>query len=112
MASRTLWFVVYSLNNYLLRFGECRILAAQNEHLYILEYLLEHGASALAQSKSRDTALHWAAFRGNLSAVKLLLQCGAPVEAVGDLGNRPLHLASASGVPKVPFAHRLAQKNP
>ena len=64
-----------------------------------------------------DTALHWAAFKGELAIAEALLGHGASVvslalqlvpsahaliaalvqDAEGDLGNRPLHLAASQG---------------
>lgn len=40
-----------------------------------------------------DTLLHLTAFIGNTEDMSLLIECGAEVDAVGDLGNTPLHLA-------------------
>jgi hypothetical protein len=36
------------------------------------------------------TALHYAAFKGNLAMVRLLLEAGAPVNVADDRGRTPL----------------------
>lgn len=43
------------------------------------------------------TALHWAAHRGDVAAVDLLIRAGANVNAVNDLGATPLWLACING---------------
>ncbi|KAK9796989.1 hypothetical protein WJX73_008667, partial [Symbiochloris irregularis] len=50
-----------------------------------------------AKNRRGDTALHWAAFRGDLTAVEALHKADPDLDAVGDLGNRPLHLAVSQG---------------
>ena len=42
-----------------------------------------------------DTALHWAAYSGSERAVVALLAAGAELDARGEYGNRPLHLAAS-----------------
>lgn len=44
-----------------------------------------------------DTLLHVAARKGELEDVKVLVACGAKVNAIGDIGNTPLHDAAARG---------------
>ncbi len=49
-----------------------------------------------AASAAGDSSLHWAAFRGDLRAAQALLEAGAELDAAGECGNRPLHLAAAA----------------
>jgi len=42
-----------------------------------------------------DTCLHSAAHRGDFRAVELLVKAGLDVNRQGDIGNTPLHYASA-----------------
>ena len=58
--------------------------------------LLKHGADARARTNAGLTALHYAAFKGNLTTVRLLLDAGAPVNVVDDRGFTPLMMAANS----------------
>jgi ankyrin repeat protein len=49
-------------------------------------------------SPDNDTCLHMAAHRGDVRAVQLLLQAGANVNAIGDMGYTPLHYAASREV--------------
>jgi ankyrin repeat protein len=44
-----------------------------------------------------DTLLHAAAVRGAVHDVEALVECGADVDASGDLGNTALHCAASRG---------------
>jgi len=44
-----------------------------------------------------DTLLHIAASKGELDDVKVLVACGAKVNAIGDMGGTPLHDAASAG---------------
>lgn len=55
--------------------------------------LLQHGSSVLARTPAGDTPLIWAAYKGNAEIVQALISAGADVNVMGELGNRPLHLA-------------------
>ncbi len=64
------------------------------DSLEILEILLEHSPDlALGLGKNRRTALHLAAERKAVNAVKLLLDASADVDARDSVGATPLHLA-------------------
>jgi hypothetical protein len=58
--------------------------------------LLKHGADAKARTDAGLTALHYAAFKGNLAMVKLLLEAGAAVSVADDRGLTPLMMAANS----------------
>lgn len=61
-----------------------------------VELLLAHGASALSRTPAQDMPLHWAAFSGNIDILQQLIGAGADINGMGDVGNRPLHLAAAA----------------
>ncbi len=64
--------------------------AAQFGRATVLEFLLAHGANA-ASHRDGATALHWAAYSGELSCVRVLLEQGAPVNAKdADFDGTPL----------------------
>lgn len=48
--------------------------ATQENHLPILHFLLEHNASMYVQDRCKDTAFHWAAFKGHAEALQMLLR--------------------------------------
>lgn len=60
--------------------------AVSNRHVEIARWLLEHGASpnARASDQSRQSALHSAAWNGDLSMVRLLVESGADLQMVDD----------------------------
>ena len=51
--------------------------AANNGHYQTCKFLIEQGAEVDALDIGDNTALHWAAMRGNVEIVNLLLQNGA-----------------------------------
>ena len=48
-----------------------------------------------------DTCLHYAAFRGDLRAIELLICGGVDINARGDMGATPLHSAHQAGKTEV-----------
>lgn len=74
----------------------CRLYATRVCWPAGVELLIQHGASVLARTSAQDTAMHWAALKGNIDILALLLAAGGDVNAAGDVGNRPLHLAAAA----------------
>ena len=50
--------------------------------------LLKHGGDVHATDNAKQTALHWAAVRGSITAADVLLQSGARVEAADVNGYR------------------------
>lgn len=69
------------------------ITAAILDHTVIAQYLVDHGANVKSQqhdiTDSQDTALHWAAYNGNLITTELLLTHGAYVDARNGVGETP-----------------------
>lgn len=62
-----------------------------------LELLIQYGADVNAQMWNGWTALHEAAFRGNTSVIKRLLQEGASVDAKDDYDIQPVFTAAQYG---------------
>ncbi len=72
--------------------------AAMRDDLAALTSLVERGGDVNAAHGDGMTPLHWAADRGNLAAVTLLLARQARVDAVTRLGRyTPLHVAARGG---------------
>lgn len=60
-------------------------------HLLLLFHDKQIGLSV--PNHRDETALHWAACRGNLPLVQALVECAATIEAVDSTGKTPLHAA-------------------
>lgn len=56
----------------------------------VAEYLLQHGVDVTAGTATGLSAFHWAANRGNLATVKLLLEHNAPMEMRNSYGGTVL----------------------
>ena len=63
----------------------------------IISRLLARGADVNARAAGNHTALHEAAFRGNLALAELLLAHGADATARNDDGHTALDIAQAKG---------------
>ena len=63
--------------------------------------LLQANVDVNAPEPDGSTALHWAAHRGDLTAVDLLLRAGARAAVANRYGVTPLSLAAANGNPAV-----------
>lgn len=55
--------------------------AALNNRVAVITYLTEHGCNVNGADSTGQTALHWSAVRGSLSAAETLLRAGADLNA-------------------------------
>ena len=76
------------------------ILAAENRHTECIKVLLEY-APDLEQKGNFGagimTALTWAAYKGNLAMVKMLVEAGANLDHIDKFGRTPLMAGATSG---------------
>lgn len=76
------------------------LIASQYGHADLAAFLIRRGADPNAVDDSRDTALHWAAYKGSVSVCGLLLHLNgvdAQLSVKDVFGQTPLHLASLRG---------------
>ena len=71
----------------------------------VVEYLISKGVGVAAGNATGMTALHWAADRGQLDAVRLLLRSGADLEARNIYGGTSLGQTAWSAVQLPRAAH-------
>jgi ankyrin repeat protein len=72
--------------------------AAKNGHVHVVRYLVEEvGANVNQRTTDGSTALHVAAFGGELPTVRELLRLGAAVNIPNDNGFTPLDAAEYAG---------------
>jgi len=73
-------------------------IAAQSNHIQVVEFLLQHGADINKADNNQRTALHSAAFYGLFDMVRFLIENGAKLEErEGYYRQTPLHVASSRG---------------
>lgn len=77
------------------------VIAAQYDHTVLVFYLVKHGADISRLDDCQDSALHWAAYKGNLQTAALLHYLGLPADAADTYGSTPMHLAAARNAPQV-----------
>ena len=65
-------------------------MASGNNHLDILQILLDAGADVNAKNKEDNSPLHWACLNGHVQAVLMLLKAGANPSALNGLGRTPV----------------------
>ena len=76
------------------------LIASQYGHPDLAAFLIRRGANPNAVDSSRDTALHWAAYKGSVEVCGMLLHLlgvEGHLDAVDAFGQTPLHLASLRG---------------
>ncbi|WP_199101100.1 ankyrin repeat domain-containing protein [Dyella sp. ASV21] len=59
-----------------------------------------------------DTPLHVMVWRDDVDGVRALIEAGAPVNAVGDMGATPLYVAVLKDLPRIAEALRQAGADP
>ena len=76
------------------------LIASQYGHPDLAAFLIRRGANPHAIDSSRDTALHWAAYKGSVEVCGMLLHLlgvEGQLDALDAFGQTPLHLASLRG---------------
>ena len=73
------------------------VIAAQYDHTLLVFYLIKARADHTILDDCKDSALHWAAYKGNVHTVGLLHYLGLTATAIDSFGSSPLHLATAQG---------------
>ena len=76
------------------------LIASQYGHPDLAAFLIRRGADPHAIDSSRDTALHWAAYKGSVEVCGMLLHLlgvEGQLDALDAFGQTPLHLASLRG---------------
>jgi len=71
----------------------------KEEHMRIIQYLVQHGADARGRNKSGRFPLLFAADHGRTEAAKVLIEHGADVNATDLKGNFSLFSAACKGYP-------------
>jgi ankyrin repeat protein len=76
------------------------LIAAQYGHADLAAFLIKRGADPHAVDDSKDTALHWAAYKGAVPVCGLLIHLNGirgHLDLIDVFGQSPLHLASLRG---------------
>lgn len=76
-------------------------IAAQYDHTVLVFFLVKEGADISKTDECDDSALHWAAYKGNLQTTALLHYLGLPADSCDSYGSTPLHLATSRNAPNV-----------
>lgn len=80
-----------------LHLGDALFRAARLDDIHGLTSCIAKGAVVNRKDQNGWTPLHWAAFKGRIKSVKLLIEHGAEIDAVDDAGYTPLHCAAEAG---------------
>lgn len=77
------------------------VIAAQYDHSVLVFFLAKSRADITLLDDCNDSALHWAAYKGNQQTTALLHYLGLPADAADSYGSTPLHLAASRNAPHV-----------
>jgi len=77
------------------------VIAAQYDHTILVFSLVRSKADINLLDDCEDSALHWAAYKGNSQTLALLSYLGLPLDAADAYGSTPLHLAAMRGANNV-----------
>ena len=77
------------------------MIAARNNHLEVVEYLVKNGAKVNQAKENGSTPLYIAAQEGHLEVVEYLVGQGAKVDQVVQDNWTPLHIAAENGFQEV-----------
>lgn len=77
------------------------VIAAQYDQTVLVFYLVKQKADINLLDNCKDSALHWAAYKGNQHSVALLHYLGLPADSADEYGSTPLHLAASRGCTSV-----------
>lgn len=87
-------------------------MACEKNEPHIANFLLENGADVEQTNAVGSTALHVAAGRGALEAVRVALKFTANVRAQNAIGSTPLHCAAFAGAAEICAALLLEDTRP
>ena len=76
-------------------------IAARNGHVSICEYLINKGININEVQKTGSTALHGAAYYGQINAVKVLLNYGAKTNIKNNFGHLPIDEAMTEEIKNI-----------
>lgn len=73
------------------------LLAAQHGFPLLVLFLIRHGADVALVDADRDSAIHWAAYKGATEIVSVFQYLGLRTDEPDAFGQTPLHLAAMRG---------------
>ena len=73
------------------------MIAAVNDKLQAVKYLLEKGADPSLKDSDERSLLHWASFGGNTAVIEKILSYAVDIESRDNHGSTPLMFAQRHG---------------